>query len=197
MKGARHEASPHATVGDLGGRIVRVGIRAAAFAGSVSAAGRRDKAPSPWLLVPVFSSSPKLGTAGGGLGAYMHTFDADSRVSLFGVIVPVHIHALTDRHRVCPDILRRRSPSHRGPRGVRAHQERLRGLSRDRPAAEDRRRPEGRRGAVSVSRERRLVHRRPGQCCQLPGAGRDGGRRSRARDTGRARLQLGGARAPC
>src|SRR6185436_8802523 len=30
-------------------------------------------------------SSPKLGTALGGLGAYMHKFDADSRVSLFGV----------------------------------------------------------------------------------------------------------------
>ena len=44
-----------------------------------------DDAPSPWLLVPVFSSSPKLGTAVGGLGAYMHTFDPESRVSLFGV----------------------------------------------------------------------------------------------------------------
>jgi hypothetical protein len=42
--------------------------------------------PSPWLLVPVFSSSPKLGTAVGGLGAYMHTFDPESRVSLFGVM---------------------------------------------------------------------------------------------------------------
>jgi hypothetical protein len=29
-----------------------------------------EDAPSPWLLVPVFSSSPKLGTAVGGLGAY-------------------------------------------------------------------------------------------------------------------------------
>ena len=44
-----------------------------------------EDAPSPWLLVPVFSSSPKLGTAVGGLGAYMHVFDPDSRVSLFGV----------------------------------------------------------------------------------------------------------------
>ena len=35
-------------------------------------------------MVPVFSSSPKLGTAVGGLGAYMHKFDAESRVSLFG-----------------------------------------------------------------------------------------------------------------
>ena len=32
----------------------------------------------------MFSSSPKLGTALGGLGAYMHVFDAKSRVSLFG-----------------------------------------------------------------------------------------------------------------
>ena len=44
-----------------------------------------EEARSPWLVVPVFSSSPKLGTSGGGLGAFMHTFDAESRVSLFGV----------------------------------------------------------------------------------------------------------------
>jgi hypothetical protein len=44
-----------------------------------------EKARSPWLLVPVFSSSPKLGTSIGGLGAYMHRFDADGRVSLFGM----------------------------------------------------------------------------------------------------------------
>jgi hypothetical protein len=39
---------------------------------------------SPWLIAPIASSSPKLGTAAGGLGAYVHQFDADSRVSLFG-----------------------------------------------------------------------------------------------------------------
>ncbi len=43
------------------------------------------EARSPWLLVPMFSSSPKLGTALGGLGAYMHVFDPGSRVSLIGV----------------------------------------------------------------------------------------------------------------
>jgi len=53
--------------------------------GQQSAADGRT-APSPWLLAPVFSSSPKLGTAGGGLGAYLHTFDADSRLSLFGAM---------------------------------------------------------------------------------------------------------------
>ena len=41
---------------------------------------------APWLLVPIFSSSPKLGTAVGGLGAYLHVFDPNSRVSLFGVM---------------------------------------------------------------------------------------------------------------
>jgi hypothetical protein len=34
----------------------------------------------------MFSSSPKLGTAVGGLGAYMHVFDPESRVSLFGAM---------------------------------------------------------------------------------------------------------------
>jgi len=43
-------------------------------------------APSPWLVAPLFSSSPKLGTAGGGLGAYLKVFDPASRVSLFGVM---------------------------------------------------------------------------------------------------------------
>ena len=45
-----------------------------------------EEARSPWLLVPMFSSSPKLGTALGGLGAYMHMFDPASRVSLFGAM---------------------------------------------------------------------------------------------------------------
>jgi hypothetical protein len=44
------------------------------------------ESPSPWLLVPIFSSSPKLGTAGGGLVGYLHKFDADSRVSLVGLL---------------------------------------------------------------------------------------------------------------
>jgi outer membrane protein assembly factor BamA len=37
------------------------------------------------MFVPVVSSSPKLGTAGGVLAAYLHKFDPDSRVSIFGV----------------------------------------------------------------------------------------------------------------
>jgi hypothetical protein len=42
--------------------------------------------PSPWLVAPLFSSSPKLGTAGGGIGAYLHIFDPGSRVSIFGLL---------------------------------------------------------------------------------------------------------------
>ena len=44
------------------------------------------EADARWLLVPMFSSSPKLGTAVGGLGAYMRVFDPKSRVSLVGII---------------------------------------------------------------------------------------------------------------
>jgi hypothetical protein len=58
--------------------------------GGVSLAAAED-APaegtvkSPWLGLPIVSSSPKLGTSGGLLGAYLHRFDPDSRVSMFGL----------------------------------------------------------------------------------------------------------------
>ena len=41
---------------------------------------------SPWLLAPLVSSSPKLGTSAGALGAYATVFDPGSRVSIFGVM---------------------------------------------------------------------------------------------------------------
>jgi outer membrane protein assembly factor BamA len=44
-----------------------------------------QKKPSPWLLVPVFNSSPKLGITLGATGAYLHQFDPKSRPSIFGV----------------------------------------------------------------------------------------------------------------
>lgn len=40
---------------------------------------------SPWLLAPVFSSNPKLGTSLGALGGYLHYFDQRSRPSIFAV----------------------------------------------------------------------------------------------------------------
>jgi hypothetical protein len=44
------------------------------------------KPSSPWLLVPVVSSDPKLGTSGGIMAGYLHHFDAESPVSLFGML---------------------------------------------------------------------------------------------------------------
>jgi hypothetical protein len=40
---------------------------------------------SPWLLAPVFNVDPKLGTALGVLGGYLHYFDEKSRPSIFAV----------------------------------------------------------------------------------------------------------------
>lgn len=40
---------------------------------------------SPWLLAPVLSSNPKLGTSLGVLGGYLHYFDEKSRPSIFAI----------------------------------------------------------------------------------------------------------------
>lgn len=39
---------------------------------------------SPWLLVPMISSDPKLGTSLGAMAAYLHKFDPVSSASMFG-----------------------------------------------------------------------------------------------------------------
>ena len=70
--------------------LIALGLSASAYAQQPSPdppapSAAADEPRSPWLLVPVFSSSPKLGTSVGGLGAYLHVFDPESRVSLFGV----------------------------------------------------------------------------------------------------------------
>ncbi len=44
-----------------------------------------QKKPSPWLFVPVFNSSPKLGVTLGAMAGYLHLFDAQSRPSIFAV----------------------------------------------------------------------------------------------------------------
>jgi hypothetical protein len=68
--------------------VLAVGVSGPAFAQAPSpdASTPAAAAPASWLLVPLFSSSPKLGTAVGGLGAYIRVFDPASRVSLFGVM---------------------------------------------------------------------------------------------------------------
>jgi outer membrane protein assembly factor BamA len=49
-----------------------------------SSASPLDK-NSPWLLAPMFSSNPKLGTSFGVMGGYSHRFDDKSRPSLFAL----------------------------------------------------------------------------------------------------------------
>lgn len=43
----------------------------------------KPKTPSPWLVAPVFSSNPKLGTALGATVGYIQKFDRESRPSVF------------------------------------------------------------------------------------------------------------------
>ncbi|HEX4566010.1 MAG TPA: hypothetical protein VH138_05230 [Vicinamibacterales bacterium] len=45
-----------------------------------------DEASSPWLIVPVVSSNPKIGTSGGAMAAFVKRFDPESRVSLIGLM---------------------------------------------------------------------------------------------------------------
>jgi len=47
-------------------------------------AGTQAAASSPWLVVPVFSVDPKLGTSLGAMAGYMHHFDEKSRLSILG-----------------------------------------------------------------------------------------------------------------
>jgi len=56
-----------------------------------TAASKQDGAlteseKSPWLLLPIFQSNPKLGTSLGVLAGYVHYFDAKSRPSIFAVM---------------------------------------------------------------------------------------------------------------
>jgi hypothetical protein len=48
-------------------------------------AEKSDEARSPWLLLPIVSATPKLGGSVGVLGGYLHYFDSESKVSMFGV----------------------------------------------------------------------------------------------------------------
>jgi len=44
-----------------------------------------DSDESPWLLAPLVSSDPKVGSSAGVLGGYLHRFDEQSPTSTFGV----------------------------------------------------------------------------------------------------------------
>lgn len=61
--------------------LAMTGVRAAEEAPE---AAQKQSRESPWLLVPIVSSDPKLGTSGGLMVAYLHRFDAVSTASMFG-----------------------------------------------------------------------------------------------------------------
>jgi hypothetical protein len=72
----------------LGGLVAPGFLHAATVGPSALASKQKEekkKSESPWLLVPTLSSNPKLGTSVGGMAGYMHYFDPESRVSIFGV----------------------------------------------------------------------------------------------------------------
>jgi hypothetical protein len=54
-------------------------------AANVEAAAEQKAQESPWMIVPIFSVNPKLGTSLGALAGYLHYFDEKSQVSMFGV----------------------------------------------------------------------------------------------------------------
>lgn len=54
--------------------------------GIVAQEQEKRKKPSPWLVLPLVSSSPKMGTAFGFMGARLHYFDPKSQASMFGVM---------------------------------------------------------------------------------------------------------------
>src|SRR5688572_31429466 len=79
-----------AVLGVLGSILCVLGGRALAqeqepAQPGAKAAEEEKEEESPWLLIPTFSVSPKLGASFGAIGAYLHYFDEKSRPSMFGV----------------------------------------------------------------------------------------------------------------
>lgn len=56
-----------------------------AYTDEKSAPPEQDTEDSPWLITPLLSSDPKISTAAGLMGAYVHKYDEESPPSMFGV----------------------------------------------------------------------------------------------------------------
>ena len=83
----RHILVQLAALAFLNGAVTFAQIEAVAATRStpeVKAEAELAERESPWLIMPTFSSNPKLGTSLGILGAYLHYFDEQSQVSMFG-----------------------------------------------------------------------------------------------------------------
>jgi len=68
--------------------LAGVALAAASLSAVAQAQAPADAAEerSPWLVIPVFQSNPKLGTSLGALAGYLHYFDEKSRPSIFAVM---------------------------------------------------------------------------------------------------------------
>jgi len=62
--------------------LAAAGTTAAAAAEKATESAKKE---SPWLVLPTFSSNPKLGTSLGAMVSYLHYFDEQSKVSMFAV----------------------------------------------------------------------------------------------------------------
>lgn len=65
---------------------MRRALLAAALA-ALAAAAFAEERESPWLVIPVLSVDPKLGTSLGAMAGYLHRFDEKSRLSMIAASV--------------------------------------------------------------------------------------------------------------
>lgn len=71
-------------------------VASAAPATTAKAASTKAEAhESPWMVMPIISADPKLGTSLGVMGAYLHKFDPVSTASMFGASTT---YTSTDSH---------------------------------------------------------------------------------------------------
>jgi hypothetical protein len=66
--------------------VVVVFVAACAVSGGIHAdeGSAAPEKPSPWLMVPLLTSNPKMDTSVGGLAGYLYQFDQKSTPSMFG-----------------------------------------------------------------------------------------------------------------
>jgi outer membrane protein assembly factor BamA len=69
-------------------RVVLASCAALAMScsGAFAQTAPTESEKSPWLLLPIFQSNPKLGTSLGALAGYVHYFDEKSRPSIFALM---------------------------------------------------------------------------------------------------------------
>jgi hypothetical protein len=67
-------------------RSLSIAVLGYSFAAFGQTASESASERSPWLVIPLVQSNPKLGTSVGALAGYMHYFDEKSRPSIFALM---------------------------------------------------------------------------------------------------------------